>query len=166
VGLIVAKTTVAAERGVRMMLSEDSALGEDPPHLRRLLTIVGNLLDNAIDAAAGGPPAAGGREVELSLVEAADLVMVRVEDSGPGIPSGAAESIFEDGWSTRPDRGTARRGLGLALVHRLTQVHGGTITVSEGAGAVFTVMLPLPEATLVPRDAQLTMASLTRGDHG
>ncbi|WP_329438159.1 sensor histidine kinase [Streptomyces canus] len=165
VGLIVAKTTVAAERGVRMVLSEDSALGEDPPHLRRLLTIVGNLLDNAIDAAAGGPPPAGGREVELSLVEAVDLVMVRVADSGPGIPPGAAESIFEDGWSTRPDRGTARRGLGLALVHRLTQLHGGTITVSDGPGAVFTVMLPLPDATPVPRDAQFTTASLTGGDH-
>ncbi|MGW3101253.1 ATP-binding protein [Streptomyces sp. NPDC001100] len=166
VGLIVAKTTVAAERGVRMVLSEDSALGEDPPHLRRLLTIVGNLLDNAIDAASGGPPPAGGREVLLSLVEAVDLVMVRVADSGPGIPPGATESIFEDGWSTRPDRGTARRGLGLALVHRLTQRHGGTITVSEGPGAVFTVVLPLPDATPVPRDAQLTTASTTGGDRG
>jgi len=166
VGLIVAKTTVAAERGIRMVLSEDSALGEDPPHLRRLLTIVGNLLDNAIDAASGGPPPTGGREVELSLVEAVDLVMVRVADSGPGIPPGAAESIFEDGWSTRPDRGTARRGLGLALVHRLTQRHGGTITVSEGPGAVFTVVLPLPDATPVPRDAQLTTASPTGGDRG
>ena len=166
VGLIVAKTTVAAERGIRMVLSEDSALGEDPPHLRRLLTIVGNLLDNAIDAASGGPPPTGGREVELSLVEAVDLVMVRVADSGPGIPPGAIESIFEDGWSTRPDRGTARRGLGLALVHRLTQRHGGTITVSEGPGAVFTVVLPLPDATPVPRDAQLTTASPTGGDRG
>ncbi|WP_405524444.1 ATP-binding protein [Streptomyces canus] len=166
VGLIVAKTTVAAERGVRMVLSEDSALGEDPPHLRRLLTIVGNLLDNAIDAAAGGPAPAGDREVGLSLVEAVDLVMVRVADSGPGIPPGAAESIFEDGWSTRPDRGTARRGLGLALVHRLTQLHGGTITVSEGPGAVFTVMLPVPDAVTVPRDAQFTTASPTRGDRG
>ncbi|WP_328828983.1 sensor histidine kinase [Streptomyces sp. NBC_00252] len=166
VGLIVAKTTVAAERGVRMVLSEDSALGEDPPHLRRLLTIVGNLLDNAIDAASGGPPPAGGREVLLSLVEAVDLVMVRVADSGPGIPPGATESIFEDGWSTRPDRGTARRGLGLALVHRLTQRHGGTITVSEGPGAVFTVVLPLPDTTPVPRDAQFTTASPTGGDRG
>ncbi|MEU0964827.1 sensor histidine kinase [Streptomyces sp. NPDC005917] len=165
VGLIVAKTTVAAERGVRMVLSDDSALGEDPPHLRRLLTIVGNLLDNAIDAASGGPPA-GGREVLLSLVEAVDLVMVRVADSGPGIPPGATESIFEDGWSTRPDRGTARRGLGLALVHRLTQRHGGTITVTEGPGAVFTVVLPLPDATPVPRDAQFTSASPTGGDRG
>ncbi|MFJ9244815.1 ATP-binding protein [Streptomyces sp. NPDC101776] len=166
VGLIVAKTTVAAERGIRMVLSEDSALGEDPPHLRRLLTIIGNLLDNAIDAASGGPPPAGGCEVELSLIEAVDLVMVRVADSGPGIPPGATESIFEDGWSTRPDRGTARRGLGLALVHRLTQRHGGTITVSEGPGAVFTVVLPLPDATPVPRDAQLTTASTTGGDRG
>ncbi|MFF4962903.1 ATP-binding protein [Streptomyces sp. NPDC001222] len=166
VGLIVAKTTVAAERGVRMVLSEDSALGEDPPHLRRLLTIVGNLLDNAIDAAAGGPLPAGGREVRLSLVEVVDQVMVRVTDSGPGIPPGAAESIFEDGWSTRPDRGTARRGLGLALVHRLAQRHGGTITVSEGPGAVFTVVLPLPDATPVPRDAQLTTAAPTGGDRG
>src|SRR5206468_9388304 len=82
VGLIVAKTTVAAERGVKLELSDDSALGEDPPHLRRLLTIVGNLLDNAIDAAAGGPPPAGGREVRLSLVEAVDQVMVRVADTG------------------------------------------------------------------------------------
>ncbi|MFI6804323.1 ATP-binding protein [Streptomyces luteogriseus] len=163
VGLIVAKTTVAAERGVRMVLSDDSALGEDPPHLRRLLTIVGNLLDNAIDAAADGPPPAGGREVWLTLVEAVDQVMVRVADSGPGIPPGAAESIFEDGWSTRPDRGTARRGLGLSLVHRLTQRHGGTITVSAGSGAVFTVVLPLPDATPVPRDAQFTSASPTGG---
>src|SRR3954447_21525765 len=168
VGLIVAKTTVAAERGVRMVLSDDSALGEDPPHLRRLLTIVGNLLDNAIDAASGGPSPAGGREVELALIEAVDLVMVRVADSGPGIPPGAAESIFEDGWSTRPDRGTARRGLGLALVHRLAGRHGGTITVSEGPGAVFTVVLPLPlplpDATPGPRDPQFTTVSPTGGD--
>jgi two-component system CitB family sensor kinase len=166
VGLIVAKTTVAAERGVKVVLSDDSALGEDPPHLRRLLTIVGNLLDNAIDAAADGPPPSGGREVELSLIEAVDQVMVRVADSGPGIPPGAAESIFEDGWSTRPDRGTARRGLGLALVHRLAQQHGGTITVSEGPGAVFTVALPLPDGAPVPRDAQFTTASPAGGDHG
>ena len=166
VGLIVAKTTVAAERGVKLELSDDSALGEDPPHLRRLLTIVGNLLDNAIDAAAGGPPPAGGREVQLTLIEAIDQVMVRVADSGPGIPPGAAESIFEDGWSTRPDRGTARRGLGLALVHRLAARHGGTITVNAGQGAVFTVVLPLPDATPVPRDAQFTTASPTGGDRG
>jgi two-component system CitB family sensor kinase len=164
VGLIVAKTTVAAERGVRLVLSEDSVLGEDPPHLRRLLTVVGNLLDNAVDAAVSGPVPTGGREVRLSLVEAGDQVRVRVADTGPGIPPGAAETIFEDGWSTRPDRGTARRGLGLALVHRLVQGHGGTITVSEGPGAVFTVTLPLPDAVPAPHGALFTTALPTGGD--
>ncbi|MFF4185404.1 ATP-binding protein [Streptomyces sp. NPDC001691] len=158
VGLIIAKATVAAERGVRLALSDDSALGEDPPHLRRLLTVAGNLLDNAIDAAVSGPPPAGGREVRLSLVEGMEAVVVQVADSGPGIPPGAAESIFEDGWSTRPDRGTARRGLGLALVHRLVQRHGGTITASEGPGAVFTVVLPLPDAASAPQGAPFRTA--------
>ncbi|MET8957628.1 ATP-binding protein [Streptomyces sp. NPDC004393] len=158
VGLIVAKTTVAAERGVRLVLSDDSALGKDPPQLRRLLTVVGNLLDNAVDAAVCGPVPARGREVRLSLVEAVDQVLVRVADTGPGIPPGAAETIFEDGWSTRPDRGTARRGLGLALVHRLVQGHGGTITVSQGPGAVFTVVLPLPDTAPAPQGALFTTA--------
>jgi two-component system CitB family sensor kinase len=158
VGLIVAKTTVAAERGVRIVLGEDSALGEQPPHLRRLLTIVGNLLDNAVDAAAGGPAPTGGPEVRLSVVEGITEVTVRVADTGPGIPPHAAEAIFEDGWSTRPDRGTARRGLGLALVHRLVQRHGGTITASEGPGAVFTVVLPLPDTAPAPQGALFTIA--------
>ncbi|MFE2065200.1 ATP-binding protein [Streptomyces sp. NPDC059467] len=160
VGLIVAKITVAAERGVRIVLSDDSALGEDPPHLRRLLTIVGNLLDNAIDASASatGPVRPGGPEVRLSLIEAVDVVRVEVADTGPGIPPGTTESIFEDGWSTRPDRGTARRGLGLALVHRLVQRHGGTITVSEGPGAVFTLTLPVPDTVPAPQGALFTTA--------
>jgi two-component system CitB family sensor kinase len=164
VGLVVAKTTVAAERGVRIVLSDDSALGENPPHLRRLLTIVGNLLDNAIDASATGPARPGGAEVRLSIVEAVDAVRVEVADTGPGVPPGAAEAIFEDGWSTRPDRGTARRGLGLALVHRLVQRHGGTITVSEGPGAVFTVLLPLPDAAPVPPGALFTKVPVGTSD--
>ncbi|WP_255921895.1 ATP-binding protein [Streptomyces humicola] len=144
VGLVMAKTTVAAERGVRLALTEDSELGEQPPHLDRLLTIVGNLVDNAVDAAASGGQ--GPPEVRLAVVEDPTRVTVRVADSGPGVPAVARDRIFEDGWSTRPDRGTARRGLGLALVHRLVQRHGGTIDVSEGPGAVFTVVLPQPHA--------------------
>jgi two-component system CitB family sensor kinase len=150
VGLIVAKTTVAAERGVRVILTDDSALTDGPPHLRRLLTIVGNLLDNAIDATAEAPPSEDGRRILLTLTEGDDLIVVRVADNGRGIAPGASQSIFEDGWSTRPERDTARRGLGLALVHRLVQRHGGTITVSEGPGAVFTVVLPQPRTATAP----------------
>ncbi|MEZ0089631.1 ATP-binding protein [Streptacidiphilus sp. EB129] len=150
VGMIVAKTTVAAERGVRLELTEDSLLGDRPAHLRRLLTIVGNLLDNAVDAAAGGD---GPGLVALTLREDPARITVRVADTGPGVPEGALESIFEDGWSTRPDRGTARRGLGLALVHRLVQRNGGAVTVTAGPGAVFEVRLPLPDVRPVPADA-------------
>ncbi|WP_329146834.1 sensor histidine kinase [Streptomyces sp. NBC_01456] len=166
VGLIVAKTTVAAERGVRIVLTDDSALGDDPPHLRRLLTIVGNLLDNAIDATAEAPSADGSRRIRLTLAESDELILVRVADSGPGIAPGSSQSIFEDGWSTRPERGTAHRGLGLALVHRLVQRHGGTITVSEGPGALFTVVLPQPDTapTPAPQDALSTTALPMGGD--
>jgi two-component system CitB family sensor kinase len=154
VGLIVAKTTVAAERGVRLVLEPESCLGADPGHLRRLLTVVGNLLDNAVEAASGSSPA----EVRLLLRESPDEIEVRVADSGPGVPAGCAEAIFEDGWSTSPDRGTARRGLGLALVHRLVTRHGGTIEVSEGPGAVFRVRLPLPDSDPAPLGAVFTAA--------
>ncbi|MEY9872593.1 two-component system CitB family sensor kinase [Streptacidiphilus sp. MAP12-33] len=149
VGLVVAKCTVAAERGVRLSLDPASKLSADPGHLRRLLTVVGNLLDNAVDAAAGSSPAT----VELLVLETPDAITVRVSDSGPGVPDAARGHIFEDGWSTRPDRGTARRGLGLAMVHRLVTRHGGEITVSQGPGAVFTVHLPLPDTDPAPLGA-------------
>ena len=144
VGLIVAKSTVAAERGVRITLTDDSRLGEQPAHLHGLLTIVGNLLDNAVEAAQSGAAESGSAEVCLSLLETPSAVTVRVADSGPGVPADAVDAIFQDGWSTRPDRGTARRGLGLALVQRLVLHHSGAITVSSGSGAVFSVTLPRP----------------------
>jgi two-component system CitB family sensor kinase len=149
VGLIVAKCTVAAERGVRLSLDPASKLSADPGHLRRLLTVVGNLLDNAVDATAASSPAT----VELLILETPHAITVRVSDSGPGVPDEARAHIFEDGWSTRPDRGTARRGLGLAMVHRLVTRHGGEITVSQGPGGVFTVRLPLPDTEPAPLGA-------------
>lgn len=169
VGLIVAKSTVAAERGVRITLTEDSQLSERPPHLRELLTIVGNLLDNAVDAAVSEAAAPGSAQVSLSLLEEGSAITIQVADSGPGVPAEAMDSIFEDGWSTRPDRGTARRGLGLALVHRLVRHHGGTITVSGGAGAVFAVTLPLSDTDPAPAariaDAHPFEHATSEGDH-
>ncbi|WP_157597463.1 ATP-binding protein [Streptacidiphilus rugosus] len=154
VGLIVAKCTVAAERGVELTLDPESKLGTDPGHLRRLLTVVGNLLDNAVDAAAGSRPA----QVQLLVAETPRSITVRVQDTGPGVPDEALPHIFEDGYSTRPDRGTARRGLGLAMVHRLVTRHGGEIVVSAGPGAVFTVRLPLPDSDPAPLGAVFTAA--------
>jgi len=137
VGLILAKAAVAGERGVELELTEDTWLGDTPDKVQALTTILGNLIDNAFDAVSGP----GGR-VLVAIVEDDDGITVRVADNGPGIPVGAGESVFADGFTTKPATGPMRRGLGLALVHRLVQRLGGSITATEGPGAVFTVRLP------------------------
>jgi two-component system CitB family sensor kinase len=137
VGLILAKSVVAAERGVTLTLTEDSWLGDSPARVQAVLTLLGNLVDNAIDAAAGASPA----EVTVRLVDDAGITMA-VSDTGPGIPPGHLESIFTDGYSTKAGSDVRRRGLGLAIVHRLVRRIGGRIDVGEGPGATFTVELP------------------------
>jgi two-component system CitB family sensor kinase len=143
VGLILAKSAVATERGIELELTEDSWLGDVPAKSQALTTILGNLIDNAFDAVGGvhGPARAPGR-VTVSLLEDEDRIRVEVADNGPGIAAEDMESVFVDGFSTKPDSGTLRRGLGLALVHRLVQRLGGRIEVAPGPGAVFQVSLP------------------------
>ncbi|MEY9893075.1 two-component system CitB family sensor kinase [Catenulispora sp. MAP5-51] len=143
VGLILAKAAVAGERGVELELTEDTWLGDTPDKVQALTTVLGNLIDNAFDAVSGPgvDPGKPGR-VLVSIVEDDDGVTVRVADNGPGIPAGAAEHVFTDGFTTKPATGSMRRGLGLALVHRLVQRLGGSIAATEGPGAVFTVRLP------------------------
>jgi two-component system CitB family sensor kinase len=154
VGLILGKAAVAGERGLTLELSEDSWLGDAPEKVQALTTILGNLIDNAFDAlaeagAVGSDAADSGTiganiagRVLVALIEDEDGITVRVADNGPGIPPGAAQSVFMDGYTTKQGSGSLRRGLGLALVHRLVQRLGGQIGVSDGAGAVFTVRLP------------------------
>jgi two-component system CitB family sensor kinase len=134
--LIVAKATVAAERAVTLLLTEDSGLTDRPADAQAVVTILGNLVDNAIEAAGRGPSPA---HVTVRLRQVGDELTIRVSDTGPGIPPGAAKSIFRAGFSTAG----AGRGIGLALVHQVTTRLGGRITVTDGAGPVFTVVLPL-----------------------
>jgi two-component system CitB family sensor kinase len=137
--LILAKQTVAAERGVHLELSADSLLDEAPDRVQALITILGNLVDNAIDAAAGnGPPAT----VELRLRVDEGGITARVTDTGPGVPAELTGAVFQDGFTTKAPRGEVRRGLGLALVQRTVTQVGGRITVRPGPGAAFTVWLP------------------------
>jgi two-component system CitB family sensor kinase len=148
VGLILAKAAVAGERGIELELTDETWLGDVPAKVQALTTILGNLIDNAFDAVSGPgvDPGKPGR-VLVSLIEDDDWLTVRVADNGPGVPEGAGESVFTDGFTTKPADGMMRRGLGLALVHRLVQRLGGTIGVSEGPGAVFTVRLPRDAGT-------------------
>jgi two-component system CitB family sensor kinase len=148
VGLLLGKAAEASERGLRLRITDDTWLGEAPERVQALTTILGNLIDNAFEALAG---AAGQGEVVVAVIEDEDAISVRVADNGPGIPPGAAEEVFVDGYTTKQPRGSLRRGLGLALVHRLVQRLHGTIEVSDGPGAVFTVHLPRTPTRIASR---------------
>jgi two-component system CitB family sensor kinase len=148
--LVVAKATVAAERDVTLLLSELSHVSEsfpDPHASQAIVTILGNLIDNAIDAASLGPPPA---HVTVRLVQTDDELTIRVSDTGPGIPAGASRSIFRPGFSTKDGLAGTRRGIGLALVDQVTKRMGGRVTVTDGPGPVFTVVLPMRSTVVVP----------------
>jgi two-component system, CitB family, sensor kinase len=138
--LLVGKTTVAAERGVGLHMAPGTLLPDRLVDPRGLVTVVGNLVDNALDAATGSADA----RIEVELRAEGRTVVLRVHDSGPGIPSGRHEAIFTEGWSTKELPAHGKRGLGLPLVRRLAERQGGSVSVSAATtgGAVFTVVLP------------------------
>ncbi|TMD18350.1 MAG: GHKL domain-containing protein [Chloroflexi bacterium] len=140
--LLLGKSAVAAERGIQFRLSPDSRLDGDAGHPRDLITVVGNLIDNALDAAAtssnGGP-----RWVEVSIQKADGDVVIHVHDSGPGISRSDLGRIFSEGFTTKLAGPGSRRGLGLALVQQVAARRGGEVTVINQGGALFTVRLPL-----------------------
>ncbi|MDH6218863.1 sensor histidine kinase [Streptomyces pseudovenezuelae] len=147
--LLVGKATVAAERGVALWVSDRTRLPDRLVDPRGLVTIVGNLVDNALDAVAGTPHA----RVEVELRAEGRTAVLRVRDTGPGIPTENHELIFTDGWSTKEPPAHRRRGIGLSMVRRLAERQGGSATVgaADGGGAEFTVVLP--EALAEPEPA-------------
>jgi two-component system CitB family sensor kinase len=146
--LLVGKATVAAERGVALWISDKTLLPDRLIDPRGLVTVVGNLVDNALDAVAGTAHA----RVEVELRAEGRTAVLRVRDTGPGIPMEQRELIFTDGWSTKKPPAHGKRGIGLSMVRRLAERQGGGAEVAEaeGGGAEFTVVLPetLTEAGL------------------
>ncbi|TWD17961.1 two-component system CitB family sensor kinase [Streptomyces sp. T12] len=138
--LLVGKATVAAERGAALRVSDRTSLPDRLVDPRGLVTVVGNLVDNALDAVAGTPDA----RVEVELRAEGRTAVLVVRDTGPGIPPERRELIFTEGWSTKEPPGHRERGIGLPLVRRLAHRHGGSARVDEapGGGAEFTVVLP------------------------
>ncbi|MFC8365305.1 ATP-binding protein [Streptomyces griseorubiginosus] len=151
--LLLGKTAQANERGVELVVSEDSRLDDGllPPSLpaRDLVTILGNLIDNAVDAAQGSVRA---RVTVTAYAEGSELVL-RVSDTGEGVDPAHAEEVFRRGFSTKP-AGPGGRGLGLALVRQAVTRRKGTLTVSEAeeGGAEFEVRLPLGRHSATPNE--------------
>lgn len=156
--LLVGKATVAAERGVALWVSDRTRLPDRLVDPQGLVTVVGNLVDNALDAVAGTPHA----RVEVELRAEGRTAILRVRDTGPGIPPEHRELIFTTGWSTKKPPAHRERGIGLSLVRRLAERQGGSATVGEahGGGAEFTVVLPEALAEPGPRPAVLTVPSV------
>ncbi|HJQ06775.1 MAG TPA: ATP-binding protein, partial [Nocardioides sp.] len=147
VGLLLGKAAAASERGVELRLTEDSWLADSPDKVNAFTTILGNLIDNALDAVTTGPTTGSGA-IEVTLRDDEDAIVIEVADNGPGVPADLREKVFLDGFTTKPASDGVRRGIGLALVHRLVQRLHGSITLADGPGARFVVRLPVTVAVI------------------
>lgn len=136
--LLLGKSAEAAQRGIAFHL--DGGVSEEPvavdPH--DLVTVVGNLVDNAFDAVTGSADPT----VEVAIDWDETHCAVTVADNGPGIAREDVERVLERGWSTKAGN-EGGRGIGLALVVQVARRHGGTVDVrrSRLGGAELDVVL-------------------------
>ena len=140
--LVKAYETAGLPRGVQIAFARpegDTAvtLGEGD----RLAQVVRNLIDNAVSFSPDGGL------VVVVVVHAGDRVLLRVDDSGPGIPAENREDIFRRFYTERPEAEDFGRhsGLGLAIVRTIVEAHDGNVEVLDrhpGTGARFIVSLP------------------------
>jgi signal transduction histidine kinase len=139
---------------VQIQIAEDVPIIEtDPAKLQQILY---NLMSNALKFT----PEGGDVQVTAET-ESSESILIRISDTGPGIPQEEQQAIFEkfrqvDGSVTREYGGT---GLGLAIARELTNILGGQISVDSeiGKGATFSVALP----TIAPEEALRPMVRLT-----
>lgn len=144
VALVLAKTAVASSRGIDLDVQVGRAVGTQPLSQMDIVRLIGNLLDNALDAAASAAPP---RRVRLRLQQqhgpdGRGELMIGVADSGPGMDPEDLDRALVRGWSTKS--GPSPRGLGLAIAAQVVRRHGGILAVDSSAlgGAELLVTLP------------------------
>jgi sensor histidine kinase regulating citrate/malate metabolism len=143
--LLLGKTAEAAERGTELTITGAVPTDTDVP-ARELVTVLGNLVDNALDAVTGREV----RRVAVTLEHDDDGLRVVVGDSGPGLDPEQARRVLERGWTTKASaHDVGGRGVGLALVGQVARRHGGEVRIGASplGGAQFEVALrPTPVA--------------------
>jgi GAF domain-containing protein len=145
-GLLLAQMGVARARGVELTIDGSSSVDVLPAHVSDAgaVTIVGNLVDNAIDAAAAVSDPRR-RRVAVRLEQTADEVVLVVRDHGAGLPA-RHDDLVTLGWSTKG----GHAGIGLALVSDVVAVAGGALQLQRLAeGTAITVRLPMRERAVV-----------------
>jgi len=141
-GLILGKKSHAKELGIELIVDEKSMLPELPQHIRipDLNVIIGNLLENAIDALTNQDNQE--KQIKLKIYNDSSSLYIEVKDNGIGIPKNKLKEIFTLGFTTK---GSKNRGVGLALINQYTKSYNGTVNVDSqtGVGTVFVVSLPI-----------------------
>jgi two-component system CitB family sensor kinase len=142
--LLLSKAAQANERGLDFTVTSDTSFRSFDIDTIDLITLVGNLLDNAIDAAQ--TTASGNGQVSITIRADLRTCFVRVTDTGPGLRPEQEDKAFSWGWTTKraADGQSAGRGIGLTLVWQVVHRHRGTITVDSENSTVFTVRLFAP----------------------
>lgn len=147
VALLLGKTSQADERGIALTVTEDTHLPGDtdgvPLTPQEMITVLGNLIDNAMDACDREDPWV---EVTVNLDD--DVLLLRVADSGAGMDADTFARAMQRGYSTKSTTGTEHHGLGLALVAQVVQRHGGELTADVTYGSVVTVTVPRSSPSL------------------
>jgi two-component system CitB family sensor kinase len=127
---------------VNFLVDRESSFKDIPSEMNRdsLVTIIGNLVNNAFEAVRGNEK--DEKNVTLFLTDLGKDLIIEVEDNGKGIDSGKSDLIFREGYSTKNKKNNA--GIGLSLVQKEIETLGGTITYSSqlGEGTIFTVAIP------------------------
>jgi two-component system CitB family sensor kinase len=140
--LLVAKLSRADELGVDFSLAQGARLRHHDPVLSAdLVTVVGNLVDNAFDAVGRGG------EVVMDVEDDGERIEIEVRDSGTGIADGDVERVFEPGFTTKLGEDVKGHGFGLALTRMACARHGGAVTVSQRDGAVLCAELFVDKGT-------------------
>jgi len=138
-GFLLARFSSAREQNILMRLDQASSLPPCPDDRAShdLVQVLGNLLENAVEAIGDGPR----REIQVSLWPDGTQVHLVVVDSGPGLPGEVLAKAFTLGFSTKGEN----RGFGLWQASRTIEARGGRLTGEnqEGGGAIFTASLTL-----------------------
>jgi sensor histidine kinase regulating citrate/malate metabolism len=136
VALLLGKTAQADERGIELTVTEETHLPSNADDLalsgQEMVTVLGNLIDNAMDACDREDP-----WVEVTVSQDDGTLLIRVADSGPGMDAATFETAMQRGYSTKGD--SDHHGLGLALVAQVIKRHNGTLSADVSYGSVVTV---------------------------
>lgn len=153
-GFILGKVSLASELKIQFTIERDSSFRDLPEEISRdtLVTIIGNLVNNAFDAVREN-----GKEekrVSLFLTDLGKDLIIEIEDNGKGINNSISEQIFQNGFSTKNRQSNS--GIGLSLVKEAITGLGGYIIFSsnEGEGTIFTVVIPKHRGCLNESETQ------------